>query len=863
MGRILIKGGVWRNTEDEILKAAVMKYGKNQWSRIASLLHRKSAKQCKARWYEWLDPSIKKTEWSREEEEKLINLVRLMPTQWRTIASIVGRTASQCLEHYEQLLDQVQNKDKSTVTSLDDPRKLKPGEIDPNPETKPARPDPKDMDEDELEMLSEARARLANTQGKKAKRKAREKQLEEARRLAQLQKRRELRMAGINLQIRNWKHRRHIDYNTEIPFEKSVPAGFHDTSDDSYEPAGLDFKRLRQQQLEGELPSVREERERKKDKEKLKKKKENGVPTSLNNVQNEFQRPRSKLVLPEPAISDQEIEQVVKLGRASEMAKDVAEETGNVASETLLADYTITSSAVNSIRTPKTAALSRDNIMAETKNLLALQNVDTPLLGGQNVPLIEVAGGQTPGARTPAGLTVSGLSTGGGMTPNTMISTPYRSTRSIITDGSDATNNKAMVPVPTPGTSGGHIQDGFTPLSTPVRDKLSINPEEALAMEAQQDPKQYTKTVKENLRKAFSQLPQPKNEYEIVMNNNDQIDQPNDDDDEKMNDQDGNDDKMIVDQSEVDAASRKREQDRINNEQKWTQAVRRNLPRPCDVRAWLSILQQQQQQQQSSTNPLSQADDLIRQEMVKILHFDALMNPTDEQALFSAIKSKTVKSDSKNYETQLAMYLERNPIEPIEDEYLSQAKQMLQEEMSTLKDGMKHDDLSAIDSAKVWDECYSQLLYLPAQNRYTKASMVSKRERIESIESRLEQNRQHMTREAKKAGKIEKKLSILLGGYQQRSHEMAKQFRECWQHIEQSHLELYSFNALKVREDCAIEKRIGQLKQDVKRQEQREMTLQARYAELLKQREELQDQIMMTTTTTTTSSSSDKTTSAD
>ena len=30
-------------------------------------------------------------------------------------------------------------------------------------------------------MLSEARARLANTQGKKAKRKAREKQLEEAR----------------------------------------------------------------------------------------------------------------------------------------------------------------------------------------------------------------------------------------------------------------------------------------------------------------------------------------------------------------------------------------------------------------------------------------------------------------------------------------------------------------------------------------------------------------------------------------------------------------------------------------------------------------------------------------------------------
>jgi pre-mRNA-splicing factor CDC5/CEF1 len=59
--------------------------------------------------------------------------------------------------------DQAQRKEDGEEPG-DDPRKLRPGEIDPNPETKPARPDPKDMDEDELEMLSEARARLANTQ---------------------------------------------------------------------------------------------------------------------------------------------------------------------------------------------------------------------------------------------------------------------------------------------------------------------------------------------------------------------------------------------------------------------------------------------------------------------------------------------------------------------------------------------------------------------------------------------------------------------------------------------------------------------------------------------------------------------------
>lgn len=129
-----------------------------------------------------------------------------MPTQWRTIAPIVGRTAVQCLERYQKLLDEAEAKENEELglvgpedsgPSADDVRRLRPGEIDPDPETKPARPDPIDMDEDEKEMLSEARARLANTQGKKAKRKARERQLEEARRLAVLQKKRELKSAGI------------------------------------------------------------------------------------------------------------------------------------------------------------------------------------------------------------------------------------------------------------------------------------------------------------------------------------------------------------------------------------------------------------------------------------------------------------------------------------------------------------------------------------------------------------------------------------------------------------------------------------------------------------------------------------------
>jgi pre-mRNA-splicing factor CDC5/CEF1 len=237
--KILVKGGIWKNSEDEILKAAIMKYGLNNWSRVASLLNRKSAKQCKARWYEWLDPSVKKTEWSRDEEEKLMHLAKILPTQWQTIAPIVGRTAHQCMEHYERLLDRAQGKDEMDVN---DPRRLRPGEIDPAPETKPARADAIDMDDDEKEMLQEARARLANIRGRKAKRKAREKMIEDARRLSHLQKHRELLAAGLGGYKKKFVRKGAIDYSTEIPFEIKPAAGRHALDDPEENPKARELR---------------------------------------------------------------------------------------------------------------------------------------------------------------------------------------------------------------------------------------------------------------------------------------------------------------------------------------------------------------------------------------------------------------------------------------------------------------------------------------------------------------------------------------------------------------------------------------------------------------------------------------------
>jgi pre-mRNA-splicing factor CDC5/CEF1 len=82
---------------------------------VSSLLARKSAKQCKARWEEYLNPSLIRTEWSAADSEKLLTLVKMMPTSWRTIASIIGRSANQCIQQYQKLLDEAEQRESEEL----------------------------------------------------------------------------------------------------------------------------------------------------------------------------------------------------------------------------------------------------------------------------------------------------------------------------------------------------------------------------------------------------------------------------------------------------------------------------------------------------------------------------------------------------------------------------------------------------------------------------------------------------------------------------------------------------------------------------------------------------------------------------
>lgn len=431
---------------------------------------------------------------------------------------------------------------------------MRPGELDPDPESKPARPDTIDLDEDEKEMLSEARARLANTQGKKAKRKARERQLEESRRLAVLQKRRELKNAGINIKVTTVK-KGQMDYNADIPFEKAPAPGFYDTQEEEErnERQREAFDPRKQQLANKRKADQIEEGE-----DRKKRKNDKGGAAAISAAaqkaaqmqkirEAEQSSKRRGLMLPAPQVSEGELEEIVKMGMVGERASQLAGSSDNEATRGLIGNY---SNIVGStpIRTPR-APQEEDHIANEIRNARARTEAQSALLGGENSPMLEEGttgfGGAAPSKQALA-------------TPNPM-ATPFR--------GPGGVGATPMRQAP-----------GATPMRTP-RDNFSLNSENGMQLVAQtpRDIKLREKAMRSDIKSKFAALPRPKEtDWELELPEEQQ-------------------EVITAEMSEEDAAIRDQRNKEIREVRervefaRQTQAYQKALPRPLavDVNAML------------------------------------------------------------------------------------------------------------------------------------------------------------------------------------------------------------------------------------------------------------------------------------
>merc|ERR1712112_747402 len=261
--------------------------------------------------------------------------------------------------------------------------------------------------------------------------------------------------------------------------------------------------------------------------------------------------------------------------------------------------------------------------------------------------------------------------------------------------------------------------------------------------------------------------------------------------------------------------------------------VKRDLPRPLDMNhAVLRPIHAD-----PPLNDLQKAEEMIKREMILMMHHDCLETPTLAQQGAAGSKHKDRERGIVN-ESVHRGYLDRHPYKEVSTEDMETAKILLEAEMEVVKTGMQHGDLSLDAYTQVWEECLAQVLFLPGQQRYTRANLASKKDRIESLEKRLDMNRGHMTKEAKRAAKTEKKLKILTGGYQSRAAGLIKQLNDAADQLEQSRLEMATFEQLKENETNAIPRRLATITEDVKKQTDREKDLQASYREMVHKLEE-------------------------
>ncbi|KAI7277536.1 Pre-mRNA-splicing factor [Hortaea werneckii] len=756
----VVKGGVWTNIEDEILKAAVSKYGLNQWARVSSLLARKTPKQCKARWSEWLDPSIRKIEWSREEDEKLLHLAKLMPTQWRTIAPIVGRTATQCLERYQKLLDEAEAREnaeelglggpeggETAAPSADDVRKLRPGEVDPDPESKPARPDTIDMDEDEKEMLSEARARLANTQGKKAKRKARERQLEESRRLAVLQKRRELKNAGINVKVTTRK-KGQMDYNADIPFEKAPAPGFYDTQEElAQNERAREMFDPRKQQLANKRKGDGEEAEHPETKRMKNNKGDSGASAFAAAAkagqqqrirEAEMSSKRRSLNLPAPQVSEGELEDIVKMGMSGERASTLAEGSENENTRGLIGNYQNQMVGATPIRTPR-APQEEDRIANELRNARARTETQSALFGGENNELVEDSAttgyqGVTPSQKAAA-------------TPNPM-ATPFRQG---MANGAGATPRGP----------------GATPMRTP-RDNFRLNENDGsmqLVGQTPRDVRMQEQAQRSSLRSKLASLPKPKEtEFELELP------------EERA--------EAMTSSRETyaeDAAARDKRNAELAHAaamaefRRQTQTVQRGLPRPkvVDIDAMLKNAR-------DSKDPIERD---IEEETALLMANDALK--------FGGAK---VNGSAR-------------PVEIFAEEALQKAKMEVVLEMG------QDADRSQFGAAfeKEWEKAHESQTMLPGLAGYGEDELDEEQLLVEQFDNVQDA----ISASAEKSAATEKRLTKHHGGYLARQKVLKTKIQQAAETLEKTRLDVEVGRAAEMAEQGAMQGRLEQLRDEV------------------------------------------------
>ncbi|KAM7498218.1 hypothetical protein LguiA_022632 [Lonicera macranthoides] len=117
-----IRKGTWTPEEDRKLVAYISKYGCWNWRQLPKYAGlSRCGKSCRLRWMNYLRPNIKRGNYTKEEEDIILNLHESLGNRWSTIAAhLPGRTDNEIKNHWHTHLEK--KLQKTSISTRKEPK---------------------------------------------------------------------------------------------------------------------------------------------------------------------------------------------------------------------------------------------------------------------------------------------------------------------------------------------------------------------------------------------------------------------------------------------------------------------------------------------------------------------------------------------------------------------------------------------------------------------------------------------------------------------------------------------------------------------------------------------------------------------